>query len=256
MNYYSVVHTDIGIRKKTNQDSALIMEAETDVGNVLLTVICDGMGGLAKGEVASSEVIREFSQWFEQQLPCILAIENPTDRIFSSWEKIALACNEKIFAYGKRHGVSMGTTLVAMLFIGEKYYIINIGDSRAYCLSDRLYLLTKDQTFVQREMDMGRMTYEEAMNSPQRNVLLQCIGASNYIEPDFFTGEVAANQVYMLCSDGFRHVLREKELFEELSPETLRTKDDMKKKLRQLIDTVKSRDESDNITAALFRAEL
>ena len=135
MNYLTAAHTDIGIRKSTNQDSA---------------VICDGMGGLAKGEVASSAVIREFSQWFEQQLPCILAIENPTDRIFSSWEKIALACNEKIFAYGKRHGVSMGTTLVAMLFIGEKYYIINIGDSRAYCLSDRLYLLTKDQTFVQR----------------------------------------------------------------------------------------------------------
>ena len=125
MNYLTAAHTDIGIRKSTNQDSALVMEAETDVGRVLLTVICDGMGGLAKGEVASSAVIREFSQWFEQQLPCILAIENPTDRIFSSWEKIALACNDKIFAYGKRHGVSMGTTLVAMLFIGEKYYIIS-----------------------------------------------------------------------------------------------------------------------------------
>jgi len=75
MNYYSVVHTDIGIRKKTNQDSALIMEAETDVGNVLLTVVCDGMGGLAKGEVASSTVIKEFGQWFEQQLPAILTME-------------------------------------------------------------------------------------------------------------------------------------------------------------------------------------
>ena len=85
MNYLTAAHTDIGIRKSTNQDSALVMEAETDVGRVLLTVICDGMGGLAKGEGASSAVIREFSQWFEQQLPCILAIENPTDRILSSW---------------------------------------------------------------------------------------------------------------------------------------------------------------------------
>ena len=52
MNYLTAVHTDIGIRKSTNQDSALVIEAETDIGNVLLTVICDGMGGLAKGEVA------------------------------------------------------------------------------------------------------------------------------------------------------------------------------------------------------------
>ena len=253
MNYLTAAHTDIGIRKSTNQDSALVMEAETDVGRVLLTVICDGMGGLAKGEVASSAVIREFSQWFEQQLPCILAIENPTDRIFSSWEKIALACNEKIFAYGKRHGVSMGTTLVAMLFIGEKYYIINIGDSRAYCLSDRLYLLTKDQTFVQREMDMGRMTYEEAMNSPQRNVLLQCIGASNYIEPDFFTGEVAANQVYMLCSDGFRHVISDAEIFDNLNPAAMTDEQAMLDREVYLTETVKSRQERDNITVVTVR---
>ena len=65
MNYLTAVHTDVGIRKKTNQDSALVMEATTDKGNVLLTVVCDGMGGLAKGEVASAAVIDAFSKWFE-----------------------------------------------------------------------------------------------------------------------------------------------------------------------------------------------
>ena len=92
MNFFTAVHTDIGIKKSTNQDSALVMEAETDIGNVLLTVICDGMGGLAKGEVASSAVIWEFSQWFEKQLPAILSLSDPKDRIFSSWEKIVYAC--------------------------------------------------------------------------------------------------------------------------------------------------------------------
>ena len=147
----------------------------------------------------------------------------------------------------------MGTTLVAMLFIGEKYYIINIGDSRAYCLSDRLYLLTKDQTFVQREMDMGRMTYEEAMNSPQRNVLLQCIGASNFIEPDFFTGEVAANQVYMLCSDGFRHVISDAEIFDNLNPAAMTDEQAMLDREVSLTETVKSRQERDNITVVTVR---
>ena len=255
MNYLTAAHTDIGIRKSTNQDSALVMEAETDVGRVLLTVICDGMGGLAKGEVASSAVIREFSQWFEQQLPCILAIENPTDRIFSSWEKIALACNEKIFAYGKRHGVSMGTTLVAMLFIGEKYYIINIGDSRAYCLSDRLYLLTKDQTFVAREIAAGRMTPEEAKIDPRRSVLLQCVGASAKVTPDFLKGKIQRNAVYFVCSDGFRHQISEEEIMEKLGPDNAANMEELKYGCVYLTELVKNRKETDNITVAAIKTK-
>lgn len=253
MNFLTAVHTDIGIRKNTNQDSALVMEAETDIGNVLLTVICDGMGGLAKGEVASSAVIQSFSQWFENELPNILTIENPKDRIFSSWEKIALACNDKISQYGKSYNVSMGTTLVAMLFFNNSYYIINIGDSRAYCISDNLCQLTKDQTFIQREMDMGRMTYDEAMNSPQRNVLLQCIGASNFIEPDFFTGQISTNQVFVLCSDGFRHIITEAEMYDNLNPYVLKDEATMLDRAVYLTELNKSRQERDNITVVLVK---
>lgn len=253
MKFLTAVHTDIGITKNTNQDSALIMEAETDIGNVLLTIICDGMGGLAKGEVASSTVIRAFSQWFESELPFILSLENPADRIFSSWEKIVLGCNDKISKYGKSNGVSMGTTLVAMLFVNNNYYIINIGDSRAYCISDKLYQLTKDQTFIQREMDMGRMTYEEAMKSPQRNVLLQCIGASNFIEPDYFTGKVDANQVFMLCSDGFRHIISEAEIYDNLNPYVLSNEQTMHDRASYLTELNKSRQERDNITVVLIK---
>lgn len=254
MNFITAVHTDIGIRKSTNQDSALVMEAETDIGNVLLTVICDGMGGLAKGEVASSAVIQEFSQWFENQLPEILSIGDPTDRIFSSWEKISFACNDKIAQYGKRQGVSMGTTLAAMLIANGKYFIINIGDSRVYALSDQVYLLTKDQTFVQREIDMGRMTYEEAMHSPQRNVLLQCIGASNFIEPDFYTGAVSPNQVFMICSDGFRHLISDAEIYDNMNPYVLTDEKTMFDRCVYLTELNKSRMERDNITVLLVKA--
>lgn len=253
MNFLTAVHTDIGIRKNTNQDSALVMEAETDIGNVLLAVVCDGMGGLAKGEVASSAVIRAFSQWFENELPYVLALEKPKDRIFSSWEKIAYSCNDKISNYGKSLGVSMGTTLVAVLFAAGHYYIINVGDSRAYCITDRLYQLTKDQTFVQREMDMGRMTYEEAMNSPQRNVLLQCVGASNIIEPEFFWGNYEENQVFMLCSDGFRHLITENEFYDNLNPAVLTDERVMKDRAVYLTELNKNRMERDNITALLVK---
>lgn len=253
MNFLTAVHTDIGITKKTNQDSALVMEAETNLGNVLLTVICDGMGGLAKGEVASGAVIQAFSQWFENELPSILTIQNPADRIFSSWEKIVFSCNDKISRYAKEHSVSMGTTLVAMLIVQEKYYIINIGDSRVYCIDDNIYQLTKDQTFIQREMDMGRMTLEEAMQSPQRNVLLQCIGASNFIEPDYTVGNLKENQVFMLCSDGFRHIITESELYDNLNPNVLTSEQIMLDRAVYLTELNKNRRERDNITVTLVR---
>ena len=69
MEFLTAMHTDIGIKKNTNQDSALILEADTDFGKILLAVICDGMGGLAKGEVASSALITMLSNWFENDLP-------------------------------------------------------------------------------------------------------------------------------------------------------------------------------------------
>ena len=253
MNFLTAVHTDIGIRKKTNQDSALIMEAETDLGRVLLTVICDGMGGLAKGEVASSAVINAFSYWFENELSADLAADNIGERIYSSWEKIVFSCNDKIADYGRKNGVSMGTTLVALLIVQDDYYIINIGDSRVYCITDRLYQLSKDQTFVQREMDMGRMTPEQAKNSPQKSVLLQCIGASNFIDPEFLKGKCLPNQVFMLCSDGFRHIISEQEIFDNLNPNVLTSEEVMLNKEIFLVELNKQRMERDNITVALVK---
>lgn len=255
MNYLTAVHTDVGIKKSTNQDSALVMEAKSDLGNVLLAVICDGMGGLAKGEVASSAVIQLFSQWFEQELPTIMTFDNPKERIFSSWEKIVYSANNKISDYGRGQGISLGTTVVAILFLKDYYYVVNVGDSRAYCISDNIYQITKDQTFVQREMDMGRMTYEEAINSPRRNVLLQCIGASNIVEPAFHMGTVSSGQNFMLCSDGFRHVISDSEIYERLNPAVLNNEQEMLDNIVYLTELNKYRREQDNISVVLVRVD-
>ena len=69
MHYLATADTDIGIVKQTNQDSVLIKHGEAKVGEILLAVICDGMGGLEKGELASATVIRAFSKWFDEELP-------------------------------------------------------------------------------------------------------------------------------------------------------------------------------------------
>lgn len=253
MNFLTAFHTDVGIKKKTNQDSLLIHQAQTESGNVLLAVICDGMGGLAKGEVASACMIRAFSEWFTQELPAMLDAGLRPEALRTSWEDLIAKVNQKITVYSMQNGVSMGTTCVALLIVNETYYIMNIGDSRIYLISDNIYQLTKDQTYVQREMDAGRMTFEESLRDPKRNMLLQCVGASPVIEPDFFMGDVSINQCYMLCCDGFRHVIDPKEFFQYLNPKNSVDAGAMQKNLVYLTELNKQRNETDNITAVLIR---
>lgn len=253
MSFLTAVHTDVGIRKNTNQDSALIMEAQTDRGSVLLSVICDGMGGLAKGEVASATVITAFSKWFENELPKLIGAEDPAKTIFGEWEELIMDCNQKISVYAKQLGVSMGTTLNAALFMEGRYYIINVGDSRAYMITDGLYQLTKDQSYVQREVDLGHMTPEEAAVSPRRNVLLQCVGASPIITPDYYTGDCMEGQVFMQCSDGFRHTITPEEIYQYLNYSVLTDEQTMLDNAVYLTQLNKSRRETDNITVLLVK---
>lgn len=255
MKFVTVAHTDIGIKKSTNQDSVLMNIAETDLGQVCLAVLCDGMGGLAKGELASATLINEFEKWFQEQLPELLYKEKSLDAasLRSSWEQLVFTTSRRIGDYGEDINVRLGTTLAAFLIFQNNYYIMNIGDSRVYSLTDRILQLTKDQTFVQREMDLGHMTFEEARRHPKRNMLLQCVGASSYIEPEFCVGKAEENAVYMLCSDGFRHVISPVELYDNLNPQVLKNLAVMKKKAEELTELNKSRHEDDNITVALIR---
>lgn len=254
MNYLTAVHTDVGIRKKTNQDSVLIETAATDYGQVLLSVVCDGMGGLAKGEVASAILVKAFSNWFHREFPEILYKGMEANTLRSSWTNLILEQNQKINEYGLNCNVSLGTTAAALLLIDNIYYIINVGDSRVYYLKDGITQMTVDQTFVQREMDLGRMTLEEARNHPRRNVLLQCVGASSVIEPDFYVGEFEKDSVFMMCSDGFRHVIQPEEFYERLKPELMVTEEKMKENAVYFTELNKSRREDDNISVALIRA--
>lgn len=253
MNFLTAYHTDIGIKKKTNQDSLLIHQAQTGAGNVVLAVLCDGMGGLAKGEVASACMIRAFSDWFHQDLPLLLSEGLQPEALRVSWERLVGDVNHRITNYSIQNGVTMGTTCTALLIVGNVYYIMNIGDSRAYLISENIYQLTKDQTYVQREMDAGRMTYEESLRDPQRNVLLQCIGASPEIAPDFFMGDVKINQCYMLCCDGFRHVVAPREFYQYLNPGVCSDPGVMQNNLIYLTELNKQRMENDNISAVLIR---
>lgn len=255
MNFKIVAHTDVGIKKSTNQDSVLMKVAQTDYGNVVFAAVCDGMGGLAKGELASATLVRMLSKWFEEKFPQMLYQGLSMEILQNSWNELIYQANSKIANYSHALHTNMGTTMVVILIVGQVYYIANVGDSRIYQIRDELKQLTKDQTFVQREMDEGRMTYDEARRDSRRNVLLQCVGASEVIEPDFYTGMIDPGTMFLLCSDGFRHVIAAEELYQYLTPYRVLNEQAMKESLVYLTDLNKYRQEVDNISAALIRVD-
>lgn len=254
MRFTATADTDIGISKKTNQDSALIKHASYEKGEVLLSVICDGMGGLSKGELASATVIRAFSKWFDEELSYELESLD-MQVIGAKWSLMLKELNAKILEYSKTNGIDgVGTTFSGILFAEDQFLIGHVGDSRVYHIGSELTQLTTDHTFVAREISRGNMTPEQAKNDKRRNLLLQCVGASKVVDPQIICGK-AEKGAYMLCSDGFRHEISEAEMYESLNPINLINKAAMHGNARYLIDLVKSRNEKDNISVVLVKAE-
>lgn len=252
MNFLTAYHTDVGLTKETNQDSICIKLAKTNIGNVLMAIICDGMGGLEKGELASATVIRRFCYWFDNELPMMLE-DFKMDRVKYSFDNMISELNEKIAMYGKERSVSLGTTLTVMFFAQDEYMIAHVGDSRAYEISNNVIVLTEDQTVVGREVRRGRMTMEQAKTDPRRNVLLQCIGASSTVVPDYIKDTTKKGAVYMLCSDGFRHVISSEEMYMALNPNVCTSEDAIKMQALQLVELNKQRKERDNISVIVIK---
>lgn len=251
MHYTATADTDVGIKKQTNQDSILIKHGQCEKGEILLAVICDGMGGLKKGEVASATVVKKFSEWFDLELP--FELKNLDMNIIADkWSLLLKDLNIKIAEYGQQDGIRLGTTFTGVLFIDDQYLAVHVGDTRLYQLDSGLKQLTTDHTFVAREIRRGNLTVEQAKKDKRRNMLLQCVGASERIEPEILTGTVQQG-AYMLCSDGFRHEISESEIYESLNPVNLINKEAMHNNVKYLIEQVKKRNEKDNISVVLVK---
>lgn len=253
MQYSAVACTDIGIVKETNQDSVCLIHASSSVGEIVMAIICDGMGGLSKGELASATVIRAFEEWFQNELPTEL-VSLDMHVIAGKWELLLKDLNGKIMEYGRQQQVSLGTTFTGMLIVGSEFLIVHVGDSRAYFVGNVLKQLTKDHTFIAREIEMGRMTPEQAAIDERRNVLLQCVGASKSINAQILVGKIVPG-VYLLCSDGFRHKVSEREMQGAFQKDQLVNAEVMQSRANTVISAVKQRGEKDNISVILIKAE-
>lgn len=254
MRFLSAAHTDVGTSKKINQDAFCLKIAKASKSNIAFAVICDGMGGLNNGEYASALVVNAFSNWFENELPAVFRNDINLNDISKRWERIVQDQGKKILEYGLHRNIQLGTTLTAVLLINEKFVSIHIGDSRLYKINTTMHQITKDQTVAAHEIEQRRMTVDEAKSDRRSSILLQCVGASRVIVPEIQTGTIEENDVFMLCSDGFRHQITPEEIFGILAPRLLTSEKVMKKCLVDLVELNKSRNERDNITSLLIKA--
>lgn len=245
--------TDAGLRKKMNQDSILVKHVQVGQEEVMLAVVCDGMGGLAKGELASATVIRTFSEWFEKEFPYEMDSLD-WKRIGLKWESMIGQLNRRILEYGKKHGINLGTTFSGLLMIGDDYLIGHVGDTRIYHLGHMICQLTEDQTVIAKEIREKRLTPQQALTDKRKNVLLQCIGASKEVIPQILYGKVEKG-IYLLCSDGFRNKISEEEIMERFGSDKMTDKNVMHKNALEMIELVKERNEQDNISVVLIKAE-
>ncbi|MFC0675680.1 Stp1/IreP family PP2C-type Ser/Thr phosphatase [Brachybacterium hainanense] len=181
--------TDVGLVRSNNQDSGY-------AGSHLL-VVADGMGGHAGGDVASSVAIAHLTS---------LDSETPASDIVSSLETAILEANQAILrrARDEPQLAGLGTTVTALLRAEGRFALAHIGDSRAYLLRDgETAQVTKDHTFVQRLIDEGRLTEEEAERHPQRSVIMRVLGdVDSDPELDLSLRTARAGDRWMLCSDG------------------------------------------------------
>ncbi|WP_455352932.1 Stp1/IreP family PP2C-type Ser/Thr phosphatase [Streptomyces sp. SYSU K217416] len=193
----------LSLRFAAGSHKGMIREGNEDSGYAgpRLLAIADGMGGQAAGEVASSEVISTLVQ---------LDDDVPGSDILTSLGTAVQRANDQLRVMVEEDPQleGMGTTLTALLWTGQRLGLVHVGDSRAYLLRDGvLTQITQDHTWVQRLVDEGRITEEEATTHPQRSLLMRALGSGEHVEPDLSIREVRAGDRYLICSDGLSGVV-------------------------------------------------
>lgn len=249
--------TDQGVRRPSNQDAHCLRVAKTSRGQVALVAVCDGVGGLTSGEVASSTMVRHLSTWFTRELPDIIAQDraatfNPVLAMDSLVALVSKA-NDGIGAYGNEHGEVLGTTLTAVLCCAGRYLVVHVGDTRAYLVGSRgAVQLTQDQTLARHHLKEGKISADEVESGPDSSVLMQAIGTQVGIEPSCYTGKYGPHDLFVVCCDGAWHHQGKKGIERFFGPLRSGRESDLSRACDELVSDDIAQGETDNVTIAVL----
>jgi protein phosphatase len=243
VHYKAAAVSDKGRKRPSNEDS---FGYSVEHGVYL---VCDGMGGAAAGEIASSLAVDEVMRLMTAREP-----GKPLDEVI---EEAISTANEAIFSRSQTNPRlnGMGTTLVSVVAEDRRVRVINIGDSRCYRLrSEHLEQISQDHSLVDEQVRLGRMTPAEALRSPLRNVITRALGTQSHVTPDVFELAAEPGDLFLLCSDGLTRELPDLQI-EALLSEGLPTISPLVNLCRRLVEAANQAGGADNITCLLVRAE-
>ncbi len=231
--------TDVGKKRKDNQD--YIFTSEKPVGNLPnLFLVADGMGGHKAGDYASRCAVETIcdvaDKSFEKDPKTILqkAIETANETVYQK------ACEEPDLE-------GMGTTIVAASCMGHYVQIANVGDSRLYVVGDTINQITQDHSWVEEMVRVGALDKEDARTHAKKNIITRALGASSGVEIDFFTVEVEAGELILMCSDGLTNMLEDEEI-----RMIVKGQRDIVEKVEALVREANNRGGTDNISVVII----
>ena len=245
MKFLSGVYWERGSVASGNQDSVALVQVLTARGRVLMAAVCDGMGGLEQGEMASGYVTERLQEWFYESLLGAVQRKKPYWVIRRSLDRLVYHMQEQLSQYAQQENIRLGTTMTVLVIWEKTYLVWHLGDSRAYriCNPGR-----------QRKKMTGVLCMTRDHVHGQ-NRLTKCIGSFGYMRPDFRMGVLRGGQAMLLCSDGFRHHITEEELSDVLRPGQIRQEEQIVRRLREIGGACIKRGERDNLSAIYVKAE-
>jgi protein phosphatase len=256
--------TDVGQAREHNEDTFLVADLELGSSiqfaesedvllgkpHGLLFLVADGMGGAASGELASSMASALILEALRQHW----SVGNPNPTLFAEVLRDAtIAANSLIHEHARQHAehFGMGTTVTLAGMLGDQLVLVQVGDSRAYLIRNgEAAQLTRDQSLIQKLVESGELTPEEAELSERRNIILQALGPESRITVDVTTQTVRRGDVLVLCTDGLSGPVRNDEIAELAS-----RAHDTRHLCDQLIDRANQRGGPDNVTVVAVRFE-
>lgn len=263
-----VVHvfgrTDVGRTREHNEDAFLVVDLSADNASLqaevrthvvgprgTLFMVADGLGGAAAGEIASEMAVTTVHD--EMRTRWVHGPRTDPEAFASAIKASAETANNRIFAYALEHPENrgLGTTATVAGLLGDTLFLAQVGDSRAYLIRDGVARqITKDQSLMQRLIEAGELTPDEAERSERRNIILQALGPEPTVKIDLTYQKLRRGDTLVLCTDGLSGLVRKDEIAEVVASQS-----DLVEVCRDLIDRANENGGPDNITVIAARFE-
>lgn len=242
LNFEVFGMTDVGIEKEINQDSFVYKVVDVNDFCCGIFAVADGVGGLEKGEIASSIAISNINKWWEN---IFKNNYNNYEYLIKTLIQTIKEINQQIIILAESKAIKMATTLSVLFLYKDSYFIIHIGDSRIYKLSTtfgtKIVQLTEDHSQIIQKTYNGKLF--------QKSVLTQCLGNKTEVNHFCCTEKIKKNNYFLLCSDGIYKTLSNENIYQIFKNNVK----DIKQVCSGLIENAKSNKEKDNISVIVIR---